>query len=379
MQKKPKSINALMAYMRDVKGINISGSGDKKKLRYMGYFHGYKGYRYHNNPANTYAFNSFDEVQAIYDFDMAIKTMFYPEIMFLETTFKNYVLEVILEEAKSKRFADIYAKVLTDYKAYPIGSNEYKKAINKRMNLRNKVYSLISRDYGKRFIVNHYYDKDQPLPIWAIFELISLGEFGTLVDCLEINTAQKVSKSVGIKVTYDRDGKLLPLIVYALKDLRNAVAHNNTIFDTRFKTSKVNLRIAKCISAETGINNIKFESIVDYVILISFMMKLLECPKKKILAFIRLFEKNCEELRGKVSTSIFNTIVYTDTRNKLNLLKVYDEIDAKQVFGASEIQRILDCSPTTSRAIMIKLREIEVVEAVKGNGKGRYVFKGELE
>ena len=95
MKKKPKSINALMAYMRDEKGLSISGSSDKKKLRYMGYFHGYKGYRFHNNPANTYAFNSFDEVQAIYDFDMAIKTMFYPEIMFLETAFKNYVLEVI--------------------------------------------------------------------------------------------------------------------------------------------------------------------------------------------------------------------------------------------------------------------------------------------
>ena len=34
MQKKPKSINALMGYMRDVKGINIKGSNDKKKLRY---------------------------------------------------------------------------------------------------------------------------------------------------------------------------------------------------------------------------------------------------------------------------------------------------------------------------------------------------------
>ena len=112
MKKKPKSINALMAYMRDEKGLSISGSSDKKKLRYMGYFHGYKGYRYHNNPANTYAFNSFDEVQAIYDFDMAIKTMFYPEIMFLETAFKNYVLEVILEDAESKRFANIYAKLL---------------------------------------------------------------------------------------------------------------------------------------------------------------------------------------------------------------------------------------------------------------------------
>ena len=130
MKKKPKSINALMAYMRDEKGLSISGSSDKKKLRYMGYFHGYKGYRFHNNPANTYAFNSFDEVQAIYDFDMAIKTMFYPEIMFLETAFKNYVLEVILEDAESKRFANIYAKLLTDYKAYPIGSNDYKKAIS---------------------------------------------------------------------------------------------------------------------------------------------------------------------------------------------------------------------------------------------------------
>ena len=45
-----------------------------------------------------------------------------------------------------------------------------------------------------------------------------------------------------------------------------------------------------------------------------------------------------------------------------NLLKVYDGIDAKQVFGVSGIQRILNCSPTTSRAIMLKLREIEVVD-----------------
>lgn len=323
MRKKPKSINSLMAYMRDVKGVHIKGTKDKRKLRNMGYFHGYKGYRYHNNPSNMYTFSKFDEIQAIYDFDMGMKTMFYPEIMFLETAFKNYALEVILEESQSKRFAEIYAKLLTGYKSYPIGSSDYKKAIKKRMDLRNKVYSLISRDYGKRFIVNHYYDKDQPLPIWAIFELISLGEFGAFVDCLNENTRKNISKSVGIKTTYDSDGRLLPLIVYTLKDLRNAVAHNNTVFDTRFKTGKVNQRISKCISAETGITNITFDSIVDYVILISFMMKLLKCPKTKILSFIRSYEKNCEELRGKVSASIFSTIVYTDTRTKLKLLKKY--------------------------------------------------------
>lgn len=41
------------------------------------------------------------------------------------------------------------------------------------------------------------------------------------------------------------------------------------------------------------------------------------------MGFIRLFEKNCEELRAKISISIFNTIVYTDTRKKLNFLKKY--------------------------------------------------------
>lgn len=102
MKKKPKSINALMAYMRDEKGLSISGSSDKKKLRYMGYFHGYKGYRFHNNPANTYAFNSFDEVQAIYDFDMAIKTMFYPEIMFLELHLKTMFWKLFWKMLKVK-------------------------------------------------------------------------------------------------------------------------------------------------------------------------------------------------------------------------------------------------------------------------------------
>lgn len=317
----PKTINALMAYMRDAKGIKIGGSTQKKKLRYMGYFHGYKGYRYHGKPSNQYNYHTFGEIQAVYDFDMALKGTLYPKIMFLETTLKNYALEVILEKAGSKRFADIYSKLLTAYKSYPIGSGDYKKAINKRLNLRNKVYSAISRDYGNRFVVNHYYDKDQPLPIWAIFEIISLGEFANFIDCLDEPTRKEVSKLVGINRAVDRDGKLLPMMVYTLKDLRNAVAHNNTVFDTRFHTGKINKRIGNYIEAETGIKNITFDTIVDYIILISFLMNLLKCPKTEILTFIRNYENNCEAFRNVVSTPIYTSVVYTDARNKLNKLK----------------------------------------------------------
>lgn len=320
---KPKSINSLMAYMRDEKHIQINGSSQKKNLRYMGYFHGYKGYRYHSNPSNQFPYQSFNEVQAVYDFDMALKSTFYPRIMFLETTLKNYVLEVILQEANSKRFADIYAKLMTNYKKYVIGSVKYKKAIGKRMGVRNKVYSLISRDYGKRFIVNHYYDKDQPLPIWAIFELMSLGEFGNFVDCLNDSCRKKISRYVGIRIAADPNGEMLSCMIYALKDLRNAVAHNNTIFDTRFKTGRVNMRIARYVESETGIRNISFNTIVDYVVLIVFLMETLGYSKNQIAAFIRTFENDYETLRKSVSAQIYASILYTDTRNKLNLLKKY--------------------------------------------------------
>ncbi len=320
---KPKSINALMKYMRTVKGIQIDGSRQKRLLRYMGYFHGYKGYRYCHSPSTLLSYNNFDELQAVYDFDMRLKAILYPKIMFLETTIKNYALEIIIDKAQSKRFADVYSMLMKDYKSYPTGSRDYRAAINKRMNVRNKVYSNISRDYGRNNIINHYYDKDAPLPIWAIFELLSLGEFGNFLSCLNPDVRKEISNSIGIKPSVDADGRMTEKIVYALKDLRNAVAHNNTIFDTRFRTAAINFRINDYIEQETGIRNINFKTIVDYIILIVFLMKLLRCNKTEMLVFVKQFEDAYEELKKHVPTSIYTKIIHTDTRRKLQTLKTF--------------------------------------------------------
>ena len=318
---KSKSINALMSYMRDVKKIQISGSLQKKKLRYIGYFHGYKGYRYCNSPSSLLHYKDFNELQAVYDFDMQIKSILYPQIMFLETALKNYALEIILDNVKSNRFADVYSTLMNDYKSYPVGSNDYKKSISKRMAVRNKIYGNISRDYGKNNIIIHYYNKDKPVPIWAIFEIISLGEFGNLISCLNKDIRQSISSSIGIDRSVDADGKITGMIVFSLKDLRNAIAHNNTIFDTRFKTGSINTRIAKYLSSEIGIHNINFNSIVDYVILISFMLKLFKRNKSEILFFVQQFINAYEVLRKSVPISIFSRIIYTDTKKKLETLK----------------------------------------------------------
>lgn len=320
---KPKSINALMAYMREKKNIHIDGSVQKRKLRNMGYFHGYKGYRFCNTPNDLFGYKYFNEVQAVYSFDMKLKAAIYTQIMFVETAMKNYALEVLICESKSEKFADIFSTVMNDYKAYAVGTNEYTKAINKRLVLRNKIYSAISRDYGRNFIVSHYYDKDQAVPIWALFELITIGEFGTLLSCCNKTVRKKISKSIGLNASDDADGRLSEQLIYLLKDLRNSVAHNNIIFDTRFKTNNVANRLKIYLSKETGISGVTFETIVDYVILISYLMRCLECSKMEIKSFIRQFETICEELHAAVPSVIFMKIIHTDTRSKLNALRDY--------------------------------------------------------
>lgn len=52
-KKRPKTTDALMRYLREEKGISISGSSQKRKLMNIGYYHGYKGYRYIGKASNS--------------------------------------------------------------------------------------------------------------------------------------------------------------------------------------------------------------------------------------------------------------------------------------------------------------------------------------
>lgn len=55
-------------------------------------------------------------------------------------------------------------------------------------------------------------------------------------------------------------------------------------------------------------------------ILISFLLKSYEIPKTEINRFINDFEKLTEEFRNKISINIYNQVIYTDNKLKLNAL-----------------------------------------------------------
>lgn len=244
--------------------------------------------------------------------------------MFIETALKNYVLEVILSEAKSANFHTIYNKLLLEYKEYHIDNKQYSYRLKTRLYVRNTIYNTLSKGYNsQKKIVQHFYEKDETVPIWGIFEIISLGDFGSFVSCLNKDCRKQISENLGLHQPSDTKGKLVEKIIFTLKDLRNSVAHNDVIFDTRFKRSKIDNSLKACLKAETLINDISFGKIEDYFVLIVYVLNCLKVSKNDILKFITEFEDGIETLRKQIPISIYNQIINTETKNKIKSLRMF--------------------------------------------------------
>lgn len=95
------TINQLMKYLRSKHNIAVK-SNQAQDLRNMGYYHGFKGYRFIRVPSQRILFTSLDEIIALNKFDMQLKALFYPKVMFIENALKSYVIESTLKNAKSE-------------------------------------------------------------------------------------------------------------------------------------------------------------------------------------------------------------------------------------------------------------------------------------
>ena len=84
----------------------------------------------------------------------------------------------------------------------------------------------------------------------------------------------------------------------------------------------------------------------------------------------------------KLSIEILNRAIEKQHYNeptKTKIILVYNMIEINQIFGAPEVKGILKCSSSSSKDIMKKLRDMEVVVTVKGKGKGKYRFAYDKE
>lgn len=319
-----KKTDGLMRHLRDNKGIAIGGSKHKRELLRMGYYHGYKGYRFIKNAGNPIVYTDFEEVIAIYNYDMNLKSLFYPYIMAIETSLKNYTLDTLVSFGRlDLEYA--FKNFLDDYKSYPVGSKAYTSKMKDRLKLRNKIDNEISYKFPKNEIITHFLHNGDHMPLWALFEVLDMGNFGLFLKCL--NKSIKIANCRNLMLTHSSmvtNGELVQDIIFGLKGLRNSIAHNNVIFDCRFAgNTNIPNSVKSYVSVETGISNVDFNFLVDYFILIILLLKKIGVTKTELRRVIKNFKEETELLRQAIPISVWNRIIGTNLNNKLMTLNNY--------------------------------------------------------
>lgn len=321
-----KSVNGLMKHLRD-NGITISGSKQKHQLMNTGYFHGYKGYRFFNKANSKIPYKDYSDIYATIKYDSDLKSLFYGKIMYIETAVKSIALERIMRDANSENIQDILKSVVANYNSFPSGTpiEVRKKAQEKKLKLENSIQSAIVKAYSKgNPKVTHFYNNTgyNGVPLWAVFEILTLGDFANLLSCLTFDTRDHISSDLGMNIaTVDTSRELVYRYLYTLKDLRNAVAHNAVVFDTRFRSMDPSRAMKQCLKSEFGLPYINFKTIGDYLILICYYLKILKVSKTEIKAFIREFEKITDTYKKSVDTQVSAAVIHPDLAARIALLK----------------------------------------------------------
>lgn len=314
----PKSMNSLMKHLRN-SGIAVGGSTQKRQLKNMGYYHGYKGYRFACKATNRLPLSDFAQVSALYKFDSELKALFYPRVMAIETALKNYTLEAVVADAGSSAFEDVWRRSLTDYRSHTGGG--YRKAWEKRQRLRSEIDGIIY-GYRGRDVIGHFRDADKDVPIWAIFEVMMLGNFGAFYECLDKRVKTVIVRDLGMPENLDSELRLKD-IVFALKDFRNAIAHNGVVLDVRFKSGAVNTGVAQLLKQETGVGKVDFSDITDYVVLVAYLMRCMGLTKTECKQFVNGYEAITERYRSELPIEIYSRIIKTTARGKLAALQEF--------------------------------------------------------
>jgi len=314
----PKPINELMKHLQKTHGISTSNEHTRQMVNY-GYYHAYKGYRFFKKPQSFIPYTKFEELIAVIDYDNGLKSAFYREIMFLETALKNIVCTIVIDGLNSADFRDVFKERMNDDPSNDILQRQ-------RVHLKDKIKSTVTKRYNQNnAIVSHFYERGDQMPLWAIFETISLGDFAAFCSCLNKHTRVSILRDLHIYTGVDPENQLLTHILYAMKDLRNSIAHNNVIFDTRFKEKEVHPNLGAWISNEVKVADVDFSSIIDYYLLVCVLLEKIEYEDEKLHHFVFGVRGLVDALYNDTSQNIYTKLTTTRYITKINAITEYLE------------------------------------------------------
>lgn len=319
--KRSLDINQLMKHLREQHGMtDLYGSDRKVRLRNMGYFHGYKGYRFIRKPGNEMPLSSFSDLEVIYKFDSDIKAHFYPQIMYIETTIKNVVLARVLESIDDPSLST-FLNMGLDNCRLPDGSIN-RTAIKQKLRLKSDLTNIVKNRYSENHI-KHFVDHYDDAPLWSIFESMTLGNLSQLCQSLPAATMNLILEDLGLK---GEDVKTLPSIIETLRPLRNAVAHNLVVFDARFSQAVKGTQGRQHLKTAGNLlrQRLKltyapeFNNVIDYICLVAVVRNLISGRSTPSKTFLNKAIKLLNNIEDTIGVDRYFKIVGSGDRQKLD-------------------------------------------------------------
>lgn len=307
----PLSTNALMRHLR-ARGVTIKGSYAKKRLQNVGYYHGYKGYRFSRDRRNPLPLTDFDQVLNLYAFDMELKTLFYPRIMQIETSLKSCILEAICSNLSERGLSASFEVVCSECLVGSGAKEQYRELSY----LAQKVakHSTVEGEP----VIKHFTDQSRGVPIWALMETLTLGEFSTIYSCLTNDLKDAIYDRLSMPKRSHGQGAqkkdktdLFLALLRVLANLRNSVAHNNVILDARFLIRNTpNKYVKEYLGQEFGINPVPFSQIADCMLLVVFFTSALGYSKTERKRFVTEYEKILNEYHShKLPPNVYQLMI----------------------------------------------------------------------
>ncbi len=116
---------------------------------------------------------------------------------------------------------------------------------------------------------------------------------------------------------------MLSHVILAIKDLRNAVAHNKVVFDGRYIEFKKRTSLMNMLMQETNVQNIKCNTLLDDVILICFLLKNLGFAKEESKRIVNGIRKALSVLKLKLRNELYQKVTAGINPAKLNQLEIF--------------------------------------------------------
>lgn len=291
----------------------------------MGYYHGYKRYRFVKkfNSDGILPISSFKEIEAIYNFDMELKGLFYPIVILVETALKNRAIDSIVAKSSSG-IEYILEHQLACYKDYSEKDEKYAKKLKQYNETKKNIIDTIKYYSDKNEVIRHYLKSDYQIPLWAYFEVITLGQFSRFLGSLTKLSLEKLNQDF---MVVPNKSNSLELVVNAFIELRNATMHNSAIFDANF-SSGVSKVLKTKIKEDLGLSAFTCVFIEDYFILLIWVLKLLKFESLVLNNYINQFNEIVERFDKILENrDILFKIISTNRKTSIQQLREF--IDKK--------------------------------------------------